>query len=157
MQSALDPQKSQKGTSMWLALAVYTLVARSGKNGGSKPCQTLAFRAMNISPERTGRGKNGPRSRKGKQNSQKGFNRFKSDRSLGLWRSPLKDKYTRSTRSGVHVLRRRNATTRPLFPRMQLILYFTAGPKPRQNAKSGSIKTAAASTHSPRRNKITYK
>lgn len=93
---------------MWLALAVYTLVARNGKRvpcfaqEGLRERQTLAFRAINISSERTGRGRKA-RGQKGEAKQPARAQSVQSDKKPRVWLSTFKRQiHTRSTCTCVH-------------------------------------------------------
>lgn len=131
------------------------------RSGGAKrrlltlPCQTLAFRAINISSERTGRGER-PEGRRGTKQPE-GFNRFNLLKVV-----TINDRYTSENlyiHTCVHQREYSEAEVRQpgtcsssqeCNSSYCTLLRALA----QQNAKNGSIKMTARSTHSPRRNKI---
>lgn len=123
------------------------------RSGGAKrslltlPCQTLAFRAINISSERTGRGER-PEGRRGTKQPE-GFNRFKSAKGRGCG---CHHQTTYTTENlYIHEFTKVRA---PLPKNATHPTVRYCGALAQQNAKNGSIKMTARSTHSPKRNKI---
>lgn len=134
------------------------------RSGGAKsslltlPCQTLAFRAINISPEQTGRGER-PEGRRGTKQPE-GFNRFNLLKASGVAvtindRDTTESLYIHaSTRKSTRKQKCDSQVRAPLPKNATHPTVRYCGALAQQNAKNGSIKMTAPSTHSPRKNKI---